>query len=123
MSASAKKPPASKSAARARKAPASASASAQKRQTIFLPTLLPDPFGEGSPELCWEWSLVPARLTLRLTQFGWSASALVDGSAICHFTSDSLQDLRENVIDSADLPAAFSDMALPWVLAYEVAGP
>jgi hypothetical protein len=92
------------------------------RRTIFLPTLLPDPFGEASPELCWEWNQAPARVTLRLTQFGWSASAFVDGSAISHFSADHLQDLRDDVCVSPDLPSGFSDMALPWVLAYEVAG-
>lgn len=101
----------------ARKAPTPPS------QAIFLPTLRPDPFGEASPELCWEWSLAPARLALRLTQFGWSASALSDGTPICHFTADSLQDLRESVADSPEIASSsFADLALPWVLAYEVAG-
>lgn len=93
--------------------------------TIFLPTLLPDPFGESSPELCWEWSEHQSRVALRLTQFGWTASAFVEGSAIAHWSADTLADLRDNLCSSVgiDLPQAFSEpMRARWALAYEVAG-
>lgn len=94
--------------------------------TIFLPTLLPDPFGESSPELCWEWNDSPARVTARLTQFGWHATAFVEGSAVMHWTADSLADLREEVVSALVEgllhPAFEKGMSARWALAYEVAG-
>lgn len=90
--------------------------------TIFLPTLLPDPFGEGSPELCWELREGPAKIALRLTQFGWSASCS-EGAAASYFKADLLADLREEVSASDKVPASLAAKAkAPWVLAYEADG-
>lgn len=111
---------------RARRAAKPSAAPEPERPTIFLPTLLPDPFGEASPELCWEWSHGPARVSVRLTQFGWQASAFVEGSAISHWRADTLQDLREEAMASlsdGSLPPSFdAPLGSRWALAYEVAG-
>jgi hypothetical protein len=95
--------------------------SAPSSHTLFLPTLLPAPGAEASPELCWELALPDGRVALRYTQFGWSASVYREGEATIHWRADSLPDLREEVNETApaDLAALLGS---PWILAYDTAG-
>lgn len=88
---------------------------------IFLPTLLPDPFGESSPELCWERISGERKISLKLTQFGWTASAFRDGLAFKHWSEGSLDELRSSVLSNHP-GAGFEELAAAWVLAYEASG-
>jgi hypothetical protein len=89
---------------------------------IFSPTLLPDPFGETSPELCWEWRGVEATFAIRLTQFNWSATGTLTGEAPRYWKADTLDELREEVLDAKLASSMAKILARPWVLAYESAG-
>jgi hypothetical protein len=87
-----------------------------------MPTLIPDPFGETSPELCWEFRLNSIRVAIRLTHFGWNAR--VFGQAIEPLTekADHLSDLRELLCVHALPKPILTALAEPWVLAYDTAG-
>lgn len=86
---------------------------------LFLPTLLPDPFGESSPELCWGWERPRGLITLRLTQFGWNATASGTGFDPVHLNADSLDQMREDLLASPMSAFLRKALAPAWVLAYE----
>ena len=93
----------------------------KENSTIFLPTLLPDPFGESSPELCWEMKEGLLKVIIRLTQFGWNASIYFIENAK-HYKGDTLTELRDEVISDINLAQELIEpLSLRWVLAYETA--
>jgi hypothetical protein len=92
-------------------------------QAIFLPTLLPAPGAEASPELCWELNQHPFKVALKYTQFGWSASVQRPGGSPIHWRADTLEDLRlETLGDGRAPPELAAALTGSWVLAYEIAG-
>lgn len=89
---------------------------------VFMPTLLPDPFGETSPELCWEMRLKAIRVAIRLTQFGWNARVFGEGLEPITEKADHLSDLRE-LLNAHALPKTVATaLSGLWVLAYDTAG-
>lgn len=94
---------------------------------IFEPTLLPDPFGETSPELCWQLNSSTPSLTLsiRLTQFGWSLvlrSDFLSNDTSIRVQSDTLIELKESLLSHPLLPSHFFHfLDSQWVLAYDLA--
>lgn len=91
---------------------------------IFEPTLSPNPFGEGSPELCWELPSQPFTLSLRLNQFGWTGAlkeAGPQGQSLA-FQADSLLELSDQFRFADQLQEAHLQLLqLKWVLAYDIA--
>lgn len=88
---------------------------------IFEPTLAPNLFGEGSPELCWELPGEPFTLALRLTQFGWSAALKCPSGLSEAFQADSLADLSAQVRAASADQAVSKALQTRWILAYESA--
>lgn len=103
-------------------APALKNAKPKPSPCIFMPTLLPDPFGETSPELCWELRLKSIRVAVRLTQFGWNARVFGEGIQPVTEKADHLSDLRELLSAHALPKTVAAALAGPWVLAYDTAG-
>lgn len=88
---------------------------------IFEPTLAPNPFGEGSPELCWELPGREFTLSLRLNQFGWAGSLRGEGSIAAAHQGDSLAEIAA-LFRSEELGAKINKaLAARWILAYESA--
>ena len=104
------------------KAKASMKKSSQDDLAIFLPTLLPDPFGETSPELCWEWRGAKSVVALRLTQFGWNATASGPDFDSMHINADTLPELRGELLSASLSHELLAAISAPWILAYEAAG-
>lgn len=91
---------------------------------VFEPTLLPSPFEEQSPQLCWDLELPGARVALTLAQFGWSAVILAKGDGqlggTLAFEAGTLGELAEEIRASAQLPEEIAErLRSPWILAYE----
>lgn len=88
---------------------------------IFEPTLAPNPFGEGSPELCWELPGRAFTLSLRLNQFGWAGALRAPGVDPIAHQGDSLAEIAQ-LFREEDLAGGIGEeLAARWILAYESA--
>lgn len=94
---------------------------------IFEPTLLPSPFEEQSPQLCWDLETPSLKVALTLTQFGWSAVAMpreegaIAGKPLA-FEAGSLKELADQVRASEEIGEAAARMLKGrWILAYDQA--
>ncbi len=91
---------------------------------IFEPTLLPSPFEEQSPQLCWDLDLPEGKVALTLAQFGWSAAIFARGmgapAGAVALEAGTLGELAEAARSGAQVPEAIRRrLAAPWILAYE----
>lgn len=95
--------------------------SADVQPLIFEPTLAPNPFGEGSPELCWELPGRDFTLSLRLNQFGWAGALRAPGFDPVAHQGDTLAEIAELFRLEEFGESVSLALAARWILAYESA--